>query len=216
MENLNKLSFYKEKVNEESIYLPMDKIVQEFDTKEFIKPYLLRVLFISKYSSKNNTITCYLAPKKDSDLPIMKAELPFDLISFDRLTSNTSYTDEDIYLIKEKIFSLITKINLGKRYYLLCFGYLVNTYKDIDANTRKVEGYQSFSISSNTTKKLKITSSNYQVYYFNSSLTKLISIYFKTLNKKVSSDDIKKYANSIEFKKFPANFLIRKGGKTKK
>ena len=37
MENLNKLSYTQYRVNEKLIYVPMEEIVQQYDSKEFAK-----------------------------------------------------------------------------------------------------------------------------------------------------------------------------------
>ena len=58
MENLNKLSYTQYRVNEKLIYVPMEEIVQQYDSKEFAKrPYLFKILYIGKYNKKTNEYT---------------------------------------------------------------------------------------------------------------------------------------------------------------
>ena len=47
MENLNKLSYTQYKINESTIEVPMEEIVQQYDDKKFAtKPYLFKILYI--------------------------------------------------------------------------------------------------------------------------------------------------------------------------
>ena len=85
MENLNKLSYTQYRVNEKLIYVPMEEIVQQYDSKEFAKkPYLFKILYIGKYNKKTNEYTVYLGPPKKAKIPIVKASIPLEIIRTNR------------------------------------------------------------------------------------------------------------------------------------
>lgn len=229
MENLNKLSFHNKKINEKTIFIPMDEIKQEFDVKEYIKPYLFKVVYIHKYHSLTDTFICYLAPKEDSGLPIIKAQIPLELIYTHKIIGKYDYnralTDTERYIIKEKIFRIVSKINLGyENCFVLGYGYLVNKYKNDDANTKLEQGVQEFNFTSEYLYKFR--DGSYENYYvFNKNLRKVVKIMLKCRSrelkipsriKKEELDDlISKVISTIKFKKLPENFFVdtNKGGK---
>ena len=79
MENINKLSYLQYKINENTLNIPMEDIIQQYDDKQFAKkPYLFKILYIGKYNKKTNEYIVYLGPPKKSSLPIIKATIPLE------------------------------------------------------------------------------------------------------------------------------------------
>lgn len=216
MENLNKLTFYKRKVNENKIIIDMNSIKQEFDIKENIKLYLFKILQITKYNSKTNKFLAYLSPLESTGLPIVRAWIPIDLIYLHKIIGSYDYIrdleENEIYIIKERIFRIVDLINKGKNYYLISYGYLINTYKNDDANTKKESGIQDFGITENYPMKL-IDGSYSEYYIYSKNLFKIIKILIKNKNPYLRDKDkiellSYKIFKNIKFKKIPEKFYI--------
>ena len=167
MENINKLSYIQYKTNENTITVPMEEIVQQYDDRKFAtKPYLFKILYIGKYLKKQNEYIVYLGSPKVSKLPIIKATIPLEIIRTSKLIPNYDYIrpleDSELFIIRERVFRKINEINENcfnntryGRWYILCYGYLINRYKDDDAMTKITRGVQEFRLISNSHKKLK-------------------------------------------------------------
>lgn len=224
MENLNKLSFYNRKINEQAIHIPMGNIRQEFDVNESIRPYLFRVVYVHKYHSPTDTFIVYLAPMEQTDLPIIKAQLPLDLLYTHKIIGSYNYDrpldEKEAYIVKDKIFRLVTKINNGARYYLLCYGYLVNRYKNDDANTKKETGVQEFNFTEIGKQKFA-DGANYESYHlYHKNLIRLYKIMIKCRSREmnipsnISKENLTKlaenFACSTKFKKLPKEFFVDK------
>lgn len=207
MENLNKLSYTQYKINEKSIYIPIENIKQEYDDIKFSnKPYLFKILYISKYNKKNNEYIVYLGPLEKSSLPIIKATIPLEIIRTNKLIPNYDYLrpleDSELFIINERIFRKISDINYDcyrnrSNYYILCYGYLINQYKDDDAMTKKTEGIQQFRLVSKCRRKIK--DRNYETNcYVTNRIRKIL--------------EIMKLPNNItiEFKELPEGFFVDK------
>ena len=218
MENLNKLSFKNYKTNENKIFIPMEQIKQEFDLEEYIKLYLFRLVYIHKYHSPTDTFICYLAPLENTNLPIIKAQIPLELIYTHKIIGNYNYDrkleDNERYIIKEKIFRLIDKINNGYiNYYVAGYGYLINKYKDDDDNTKIKEGIQMFNFTSIGKRKLK--DRGFETYsVFDKKLDRILKILLLNKNPRIKKDSLKyeiaKLKCNIKFKELPEGFLIEK------
>ena len=211
MENLNKLSYTQFKVNEKLLYIPMNDIVQQYDDKRFAtKPYLFKILYIGKYNKKLNEYTVYLGPLKKSKLPIVKASIPLEIIRTCKLIPNYDYTrpleENEMFIVNERIFRKINEINKYcftnrkyGRYYILCYGYLINQYKDDNAMTKIEEGLQQFKLISDCPKKFK--DRNYETdCYVTNKLNKIFEIYPKLPN----TEDFR------DFKELPDKFFMDK------
>ncbi len=204
MENVNKLSFLQYKINEKLIYTPMENIVQQYDNKKFAtNPYLFKILYVDKYIKKTNEFIVYLGPPKESKLPIVKAIIPLEIIRTSKLIPNYDYVrvlDEDeLFIINERIFRKINEINIGKTYYILCYGYLINQYKDDNALTTVKEGIQQFRLISDCPKKFK--GRGFETSCFISDKpAKILELY----------PIIKDKINFRDFKKLPKGFLIER------
>lgn len=210
MENLNKLSYTQYKINESIIEVPMEEIVQQYDDKKFAtKPYLFKILYIGKYIKKTNEYTVYLGPLEKSKLPIIKATIPLEIIRTNKIIPGYDYSrpleETELFILKERIFRKISDINEHcfdnrkyGRYYILCYGYLVNQYKDDDAMTKREKGVQQFRLVSNSPKKIR--DRNYETTcYVSNKLSKILEIY--------------KLPNTESFKKFkelPEKFFVDK------
>ena len=95
MENLNKLNYSQYKVNDKLLHIPMEDIKQEYDDKKFAKkPYLFKILYIGKYSSKTNEFIVYLGPPLKSKLPIIKATMPLEILRLSKLIPSYDYNTE--------------------------------------------------------------------------------------------------------------------------
>ena len=222
MENLNKLSFKNYKVNEDKIMVPMEDIAQEYDIPEHAKLYLFKLVYIHKYHSPTNTFICYLSPLENKNMPIIKAQIPLDLIYTHRIIPGYDYNraldDKEQYIIKEKIFRLIDKINSGYvNYFVISYGYLINKYKDDDANTKLTKGVQMFNFTSCGKKLLK--DKGFETYFiFSNKLDRLMKIILLEKNPRLklkeNKDILKGKALSLayeaSFKKLPEGFLSEK------
>ena len=218
MENLNKLSFHNYKINEQAIFVPMKDIKQEFDIQKNIKLYLFKVSYVHKYHSKTNTFTVYLSPLENTKLPIIKAQIPLELLYTHKIIGNYDYSrkleDNEIYIIKERIFRLVNDINLKKKkYYLLCYGYFINKYKNDNANTKIEKGIQEFSFTEIGNKKIK--DRGFETYYlYHKNLTRIFKIlllnkkplYYK--DKEKLEDKANEMAHKAKFKEIPKEFFI--------
>lgn len=211
MENLNKLNYSQYKVNDKLLHIPMEDIKQEYDDKKFAKkPYLFKILYIGKYSSKTNEFIVYLGPPLKSKLPIIKATMPLEILRLSKLIPSYDYnralTDSEMFIINERLFRTINEINEAcyknrkyGRYYMICYGYLINQYKDDDALTKKTDGLQQFRLISNCTQKFK--DRNYETScYITNKISKIFEVYNKL-------PDIKDFR---EFKELPEGFFIEK------
>lgn len=161
MENLNKLTFRTYKVDESKLYIPMEEIKQEFDLAKYSQRYLFKILYIAKHlKDERNYYTVYLGPVLNSDLPIVKATIPLEFIMTDKILPNYQYdrplNKQEKFIVNEKIYRVIDKLNYGLHkgynsstysYYVLVYGYMVNTYKNNNALTTLKDGIQEFSIS---------------------------------------------------------------------
>lgn len=216
MENLNNLKFQTYKINDKSLYIPMEEIVQQYDDNKFAKsPYLFRIAYIAKYLKKTNEFICYLAPIKKSKLPIVKATIPLEIFRTKKLIPSYEegqiLDNHELFIINERKFRKIDEINeycyynrnYG-RWYILCYGYLINQYKDDDAMTKKTEGLQQFKLISNC--KLKFKDRNYETScYVTNKLSKIFDVY----------DKLPKVKDLYEFKDLPDNFFPEKNKKKK-
>lgn len=207
MENYNLLKFKTFRVNDKSIYIPMENIIQQYDDEKFSKcPYLFKILYISKYIKKTNEFICYLAPNKISNLPIVKATIPLEIIRTKKIIPSyiegEILDDHQLFILNERKFRKIDEINEycfnNRRYgrwYLICYGYLINSYKDDDIMTKKTEGIQQFKLITNCRKKFK--DRNYETScYVSNNLRKIFEI-AKLPNRK----------ELTEFKELPDNFF---------
>lgn len=209
MENYNNLKFKTFRINEKLLNIPMENIAQEYDdSKKFAKrPYLFKIMYIAKYIKKTNEFVCYLSPNDKSSLPIVKATIPLELIRTEKLIP--SYNEGDLledsekFIINERKFRLIDKLNeasfnnrMYSSYYVLCYGYLINQYKDDDAMTKVTEGIQQFRIFTNCSKTFK--DRNYVTSCY---ITNRMSKIFDVLKIPVSKD-------LMNFKSLPKNFFV--------
>lgn len=204
MENINKLTFTTYKINEEVINIPMDDIKQEFDTYKLSKRYLFKILYIAKQLKDGNYIV-YLSPMEGSNLPIIKATIPLEIIRTNKIIPNYTYDrpldKQEKYIVDERVYRYIDKINrrayrgYSSGYYVLIYGYFVNTYKNNNALTTLKSGIQEFSISSKPSGSFKVTSTK--------TTTCLISNKWKSICKALD----KEY-NVPEFKELPKGFFI--------
>lgn len=214
MENPNKLSFTRKNINEDSIKLNMEDIRQEYDTKEYVSQYLFKIQYVHKYFPKTNSYQCYLSPLINNDLPICKANIPLNLQHIHKTISNYNYDrlleDNEIYIIKEKNFRMVDQLNNGKSFYCLVIGYMINKYKDDDANTKIKKGIQEFGITENSIIKLK--DGNYESFIICShNLVKLLKIKIKSKYQNIPRDTLNYYAKILakeaKFKQLPKNFF---------
>lgn len=222
MENLNKLTFKNYHVNEDKIMVPMEKIAQEYDIPEHAKLYLFKLVYVHKYHSPTNTYICYLSPLADKDMPIVKAQIPLELIYTHKIIPGYSYDrnleDNEQYIIKEKIFRMIDRINRGYiNYFVVCYGYLINKYKDDDANTKLTKGIQMFNFTSCSKKSLH--DGSYETYYiFSNRLDRLMKIVLMEKdmrlrykrNKEILKNKASYLAHEASFKDIPEGFLNEK------
>lgn len=166
MENINKLTFITYKYNESVLNIPMDEIKQEFDSYTYTKKYLFKVLYVAKQLKDGNYII-FLGPLENSNLPIIKATIPFEIIRTDKIIPNYAYDRElekqERYIVDERVYKRINILNRKahrgySNCYVLAYGYLVNSYKDNDALTTLKEGIQEFRISTISDGYFSITS----------------------------------------------------------
>lgn len=209
MENLNKLSYTQYKINEKTIEIPMEDIIQEYDDKKFAKkPYLFKILYIGKYNKKNDEYSVYLGPLQKSKLPIIKALIPLEVIRYNKIIPKYDYVrpleDNEKFIIRERIFRKISKINYNcfyknrDSYYILCYGYLINKYKDDNALTKETSGIQLFRLVSKSPKKIR--DKNFETTcYVSNKLSKILE-----LCNLPDKEDFKK------FKELPEKFFIDK------
>ena len=217
MENLNKLSFKTHKINEQSLFIPMEDIKQEFDIKENVKLYLFKVLYVHKYKSKTGDFICYLSSPVAGS-PIIKAELPLELMYIHKIIGGYDYErpleDNEKFIIKERMFRLVDKLNRGHNYYLVCYGYMVNTYKDDDANTKVEKGIQQFKITESFNKK--IYDKKYGSYYiYTNNLDKALKLFVKSKSPKKLTDlqlenIVVELRKNLKFNKVPDKFFLDK------
>lgn len=208
MENLNKLSYTQYKINENTLSIPMENIVQQYDDFKFAsKPYLFKILYIGKYIKKDNEFVVYLGSLKDGSLPIIKATIPLEIIRTNKIIPNYDYIrpleDSELFIIRERIFRKINEINIRchhnrSNYYILCYGYLINQYKDDNAMTTKTEGIQQFRLITKCPKKFKDRSYETSCYVSNN-LTKLLTLGKLQIN-----------SEQLKFKSLPDKFFIDK------
>ena len=204
MENLNKLAFRTYKINDSTLNIPMDDIKQEFDTREYTKKYLFKVLYIAKQLKDGNYIV-YLGPPEKSNIPIVKATIPFEIIRTDKIIPNYNYDREldkqEKFIVDERVYRSIDRLNArahsvwGCNCYVLVYGYLVNPYKDVNALTTLKEGIQEFHISLNTNECFYVTK------------TKTATCIVTTKWNKICSALQKEY-KVPDFKKLPKGFFI--------
>ena len=209
MENYNNLKFKTFRINEKLLNIPMEDIRQEYDdSRKFAKsPYLFKIVYIAKYLKKTNEFICYLAPNEMSKLPIVKATIPLELIRTTKLIP--SYNEGDMlednerFIINERKFRLIDKLNeasfnnrLYSGYYVLCYGYLINEYKDDNAMTKIPEGIQQFKIFTRCNKTFR--DKNYITScYVTNKLSKIFEV-----------SKIPRRKEFMEFKPLPKNFFV--------
>ena len=210
MENINKLSYLQYKINENTLNIPMEDITQQYDDKQFAKkPYLFKILYIGKYNKKTNEYIVYLGPPKKSSLPIIKATIPLEIIRTNKLIPKYDYIrpleDNELFIIRERVFRKIDIINENcfdntryGRWYILCYGYLINKYKDDDALTKIPKGIQEFRLISKSPKKLKDR---------NFESTCLVS---NKLNKLLEIGKLPNIKDLHDFKDLPDKFFIDK------
>jgi len=210
MENINKLSYIQYKINEKTLNIPMENIIQQYDNKKFAtKPYLFKILYIGKYNKKTNEYTVYLGPPKISNISVLKATIPLEIIRTNKLIPSYDYVrpleDKELFIINERVFRKISEINercfnnskFG-RWYILCYGYLINRYKDDDAITKIPEGIQEFRLISKCSKRLK--DRNFET-------TCLVS---NKLNKILEIGKLPNVKELRDFKELPSNFFVDK------
>lgn len=208
MENYNNLKFKTYKINEKLLEIPMEDIKQEYDDIKYSNsPYLFKILYIAKYNKKTDEYICYLAPSKLSKLPIVKATIPLELIRTSKIIPgfNGKLSDTEQYIVNERKFRLINKINYGTyhnyifgEYYILCYGYLVNKYKDDNAMTILPTGIQEFRLISKCKHKFK--DRNYETSCFiTNKIHKLYQVY-----------NLPKMEELFEFKRLPEKFFVDK------
>lgn len=153
MENINKLTFRTYKVNEDTIQIPMEDIIHEYNTHEYSKPYLFKILYIDKQLRDGNYIV-YLGPVVDSKLPIVKATIPLEIIPTKKILPYKEEAGIDAsekYIVNERNYREIDKINknIGRKsngYYLLIYGYLYNSIKNDNILTTKKYGVQELGV----------------------------------------------------------------------
>ena len=222
MENLNKLSFKRYKIDEKQLFIPMNEIKQQFDISEDIKMYLFKLVYVHKYNSKTDTFTCYLSPIESTGLPIVKADIPIELTYIHKVIGGYDYKrrlePNEALIINERNYRLIDAVNRGfMSAYLLCYGYMVNTYKNDDANTKITEGIQTFNITK--LYKHKLYDKSYESYYlFNKSLRNILKIMlinkYPKLKLRHNKDTLEGYIRKIytkaKFQKLPTKFFIDK------
>lgn len=204
MENLNKLTFTTYKYNESVLDIPMEDIKQEFDTYKYSKKYLFKVLYVAKHLKDGNYIV-FLGPIEGSNLPIVKATIPFEIIRTDKIIPNYAYDREldkqEKYIVDERIYRSIDRINkwahsrYGCNCYVLIYGYLVNSYKDANALTTLKKGVQEFHISTKPSGSFDVTS------------TKTTTCLVTNRWDKICSALHNKYPKP-EFKKLPKDFFV--------
>lgn len=217
MENLNKLSFKTYKINEQSLFIPMEDIKQEFDIKENIKLYLFKIAYVHKYRSKTGDFICYLSSPVAGS-PIIKAEIPLELMYIHKIIGGYDYErpleDNEKFIIKERMFRLVDKLNRGYSFYLVCYGYMVNTYKNDDANTKVEKGIQQFKFTESFNKK--IYDRKYGSYYiYTNNLNKALKLYIKAKSPKKLTDlqledIVLGIRKNLKFNKIPEKFFIDK------
>ena len=217
MENLNKLSFKTYKINEQSLFIPMEDIKQEFDIKENIKLYLFKIVYVHKYKSKTGDFICYLSSPVAGS-PIIKAEIPLELMYIHKIIGGYDYErpleDNEKFIIKERMFRLVDKLNRGYSFYLVCYGYMVNTYKNDDANTKVKKGVQQFKFTESFNKK--IYDRKYGSYYiYTNNLNKALKLYIRAKSPKKLTDlqledVVLGIRKNIKFNKIPEKFFIDK------
>lgn len=213
MKNLNKLSFTTYKINESCINVPIENIIQEYDYSNNIKLYLFRLEYIHKYKSSDNLYTCYMSCMFPNIL--VKAIIPLELIYIHKIIGGYTYDrpleDNEKFIIKEKMFKLVDKINTKQlRYYLVCYGYFMNIYKDKDANTKVKSGIQYFNITENYHKKLN-DRKYFSYFIYTKNLDKALAIYLSNKKiKKLELDKIRaKIKKEYKFKSLPDEFFIK-------
>ena len=208
MENYNNLKFKTYKINEKVLNVPMKSIKQEYDDISFSNtPYLFKILYISKYIKKTNEFVCYLAPSILSKLPIVKATIPLEFPRTIKIIPGYSgdLTDNELYILNERKFRQINQINIRTfnkirffSVYILCYGYLVNRYKDDDIMTKEEEGIQEFRLL--TKSKHKFKDRNYETTcYITDKEKKLFKVYKLPDNKDL-----------FKFKELPDKFFLDK------
>ncbi len=210
MKSLNSLDYLQFEINEKCLNIPMESIIQQYDDNKFAEtPYLFKILYIGKYNKKLDTYTVFLGPPFKSKLPIIKASIPLEIIRTNKLIPNYKYdrplTEQEHFIINERVFRKISEININcfKRkktgYYILCYGYLINSYKDDDAMTKKTEGIQQFKLITDCRKKF--IDRNYETScYITNKLFKIFYVYPK----------LPKVKELMEFKELPEGFFINK------
>lgn len=213
MKSLNSLSYLQFEINERCLNIPMEEIVQQYDDNKFAtNPYLFKILYIGKYNKKLNMYTVFLGPPQMSRLPIVKATIPLEIIRTNKLIPSYNYdrplTEQELFIVNERVFRKISEINIDcfhKRkcgYYILCYGYLVNSYKDDDAMTKKTEGIQQFKLITGCRKKF-IDRKYETSCYITNKLFKIFDIYKK----------LPKVKELTSFKELPDEFFIEKAHK---
>lgn len=209
MENLNKLSFKTYKINEKSIYINVQDIPQQYDSLEYSKLYLFKVVYIAKYQ-KDDTFIMYLSPLESSNLPIVKAYLPFEYIRVNKLIPNYDYirelTDNEQFIIKERLFRKISYINMLSRTkarydcYILVNGYISNKYKDDNAMTTIEKGIAEFHPITKPKKLLRDRGYTTNCY---------VSDKWKKINKVLNTyNNVKTEFEEPKFKPIPDNFFV--------
>lgn len=204
MENLNKLTFTTYQIDDSKLYIPMEDIKQEFDTYEYSKKYLFKVVYIAKHLKDGNYVV-YLTPPESSNLPIVKATIPFEIIRTDKIIPNYAYDREldrqEKYIVDERVYRSISRLNkrahsrYGCNCYVLVYGYLVNSYKDNNALTTIKEGIQGFHISENTRGYIDITASKSTTCFVTTKWKKICGVLHKDFKEP-------------KFKKLPNGFFV--------
>lgn len=204
MENLNKLSFTTYKYDDSKLNIPMEDIKQEFDTYKYSKKYLFNVLYVAKHLKDGNYVV-YLGPLENSNLPIVRATIPFEIIRTDKIIPNYAYDREldkqEKYIVDERVYRSISRLNkwahsrYGCKCYVLVYGYFVNSYKDANALTTLKEGVQDFHISTKPSGCFNVTS------------TKTTTCLVTTKWNKICSALQKDYPLP-KFKKLPKEFFV--------
>lgn len=204
MENVNRLSFTTYKINETTLNIPMEEIRQEFDTSKYSRKYLFKVLYVAKQLKDGNYIV-YLGPLAGTNIPIVKATIPFEIIRTDKIIPNYNYDrpldKQERYIVDERVYRSIDRINtwahsrFGCKCYVLVYGYFVNSYKDTNALTTLKEGIQEFHISTQSTGSFNITKSKTTTCLVTNKWNKICSA-------------LQKDYPLPEFKKLPEGFFV--------
>ena len=170
------------------------------------KKYLFKVLYVEK-QLKNGEYIVYLGPIAKTNIPILRATIPFEIIRTDKIIPNYTYdrelTKQERYTVDERVYRRIDLINkkahrkMTSDCFVLIYGYFVNTYKDVNALTKIERGIQDFHISTQGSGCFNVTSIKTTKCFVTNKWDKVCKLLFK--------DD--KVVNEPEFKKLPIGFF---------